>query len=278
MSQVTSNASLSSDKIHEIPLDQIERDEGQLRKEFKPDELEALAESIKNEGQIQPILVTKGKDGKYKIVDGERRWRAFNRLVEQAQADTEPLSTIKAIYVEEENQLVSIIGNIVRNNYNPMETADAIALIKKALGDDVKDIEIAKRIGKGRTTIVEYISLLKLPKEIQEKARKDSCVPHRRLVVLARDKKKSPQVKIAEYDKLHKKYEAEREKEKKSNSKSLQNMETRSVVAVWKKLEDMKTLLEGVKFTDKVDKKEKDVFKKSLQEIIDTAQTTLNKL
>lgn len=268
-------------EIREIPLDHIEPDKGQLRKEFRDDELEALAETIKNDGQIQPILVTKGKDGKYKIVDGERRWKAFGILVKQAEAgaesQVEPPSTIKAIYVEEDNQLLGILGNIIRNNYNPMETADAIALVKKTLG---KDADIAKRIGKSRSVVTEYQSLLKLPKKIQEQARKDSCVPFRRLKVLAADSKKGESEKIAEYEMLHKKYAAKREEDKQKaiTSKPSQTMETRSVASVRKKLDGMKFILDGVNFGDKVDKTEKDTFLKSLQEIIATADATLKRL
>lgn len=272
------------DKIHEIPLDQIERDDNQLRKEFREDELEALAETIKNDGQIQPILVTKGKDGKYKIVDGERRWRALDRLVEQAKADTDSQtkqpSTIKAIYIEEDNQLLGILGNIVRNSYNPMETADAIALIKRTLGKNATDDAVAKRIGKSRTIVVEYNSLLNLPKKIQKQAREDSCVPFRKLKVLAADKKNSDVEKIAEYETLHKKYTSERNNKNKNTVSSItrQKMDTRRVVAVRKKLEGMKTALDGVQFGANLDGNEKDVFLKSLQEIIDTANATLKRL
>ena len=191
-------------------------------------------------------------------------WRAFNGLVEQAKADpesqTKAPSTIKAIYVEGENQLISIIGNIVRNSYNPAD--------------------IAKRIGKSRSIIVEYNSLLKLPKKIQEKARVDSCIPFRRLKILAADKKKSEPEKIAEYDKLHKKNTAKREqgKETKIKDKPSQTKETRSVAAVRKKLEGMKSALDSVQFGDKVDKDEKNNFMKSLQEIINTAQIALKRL
>lgn len=114
MSKETQNGlSFPESEVREIPLDQIEPDKNQLRKEFKPDELEALAASIKENGLIQPILVTSGKDGKYQIVDGERRWRACTMLVEQTTAVSEPseeVRTIRAIYVSGDNQLVGILG------------------------------------------------------------------------------------------------------------------------------------------------------------------------
>ena len=63
----------NKDKIHEIPLVQVEPDKDQLRKEFREDELEALTESIRNEGQIQPIIITKGKGAKYKIKEKDEQ-------------------------------------------------------------------------------------------------------------------------------------------------------------------------------------------------------------
>jgi ParB family chromosome partitioning protein len=233
----------STDEIRSIPIDLIEPDKNQLRKEFREDELEALAKTIEKDGQIQPILVTKGKAGKYKIVDGERRWRAFKKLVDQAKADTEsqiePPSTIKAIYVEEENQLVSILGNIARNSYNPMELAYAIALITERLGTDATDDDVAGRIGKSRTIVVEYNSLLKLPEKIREKARKNSCVPFNRLKALAASKT-PPDEKIKAYEELHKKYSVEKQKSDKDDSRPNSNRETRSVIAIRKKLDTMK--------------------------------------
>ena len=268
------------DKIHEIPLGRIEQDKKQPRKEFKEDE---LAESIKTNGQIQPILITKGNADKYKIVDGERRWRALNKLVEQVKDDAKlvkKFSSIRAIYVEEDNQLSGIVGNIARNSYNPMETADAFELLKILLGKDAKDDDVGKHVGKSRSLVAEYNSLLKLPKKIQEKARLDSCVPFRKLKVLAADKKMQESDKIVEYDKLHEEYTQKRgqDKQKKTDGKQPQTRETRSVVAVRKKLDEMKSALDGVRFGGKVDKGERDNLMKSLQAIIDTAEATIQRL
>ena len=269
------NLAFKAHEIREIPLDRIEPDKKQLRKEFKQDELEALAESIKDNGLIQPILVTTGKDGKYQIVDGECRWRAHNMLAEQGGQ----VGTIRAIYVDGDSQLLGILGNIARDSYNPMETADALALVKKILGDDAKDADVAKHIGRSRTIVVEYNSLLKLPKKVQEKARKDSCVPFNKLKSLAASKG-TDEEKIAAYDGMHKKYSASKtdDKSKKADGKQPQSRETRSVVAVRKKLDTIKMALDGVQFGEKVDNSEKENFLKSLQEIIATAQTVQQKL
>ena len=283
MSKETQNdLSFPESEVREIPLNQIEADKKQLRKEFKQDELDALAESIKKNGLIQPILVTTGKGGKYQIVDGERRWRAHTMLAKQAKADSEspeePIKTIRAIYVGGDTELLGILGNIARNSYNAMETADALALVKKMLGEDTTDAEVAKQVGRSRTIVVEYKSLTKLPKKIQDMARQNSCVPFNKLKSLAAQKKLSDEEKIAEYEKLHKDYSAPKKEPKKAGKKPESNRETRSVVAVRKKLDTMKDALGGLQFSEKVDSKEKDNLLKSLQEIINTAQAVQQKL
>jgi ParB family chromosome partitioning protein len=273
----------SESEVREIPLDQIEPDKKQLRKEFKQDELEALAESIKENGLIQPILVTTGKGGKYQIVDGERRWRAHTMLARQAAADSEsperPIKTIRAIYVDGDSQLLGILGNIARNSYNAMETADALALVKKMLGEAATDSDVAKHIGRSRTIVVEYNSLTKLPKKIQDKARLDSCVPFNKLKSLAAKRKLSEDEKIAAYEELHKKYSASKdEPPKKADKKAQSTRETRSVVAVRKKLDSMKDTLSELQISENVDPQEKDNLLKSLQEIIDAAQSVQQKM
>jgi len=279
MAQAAQSApALPLNTVHELPLDQIEPDKNQVRKEFIEDELDALAESIKNDGQLQPIHITKGKPGKYKIVDGERRWRALKKLSEQTKTDTPrgqaiPFSKIKAIYLEEEKPILGILANIARNNYNPMEMADAISIVGKELGEDPKDQDIANKIGKARSTVVEYKSLLKLPNYIQDKARLDSCVPLRKLIKLAASKKMNEAEKIVEYDKLHGKYASDRDKakEKKAPKKPAHTKDTRSVIAVRKKLDEIKSTLVKVAFTENTDAAEKRNLLNSLQEIITAA-------
>jgi len=187
---------------------------------------------------------------------------------------------IRAILVEGDSQFEGILANIARDTYNPMEMADALAIVDKKLGGGATDEELASRIGKARNTVVEYKSLLKLPPDIQDKARKDSCVPFRKLRVLARDKKKSEPVKIAEYDKLHTEYTAKKQKDKKKKTKttSAQTRGTRSVVAVRKKLEGMKSTLDSFQYGEKVDNNEKSNLLKSMQEIIDAANAAITRL
>lgn len=272
------NLEFSKDEIKEIPFDQIEADKNQLRKEFKEDELEALAESIKNDGQIQPILITQGEGGKYKIVDGERRWRACKALAEQAKADTESQTeitcTIRAIYVDGDNQRLGILGNIVRNSYNPMETADALSALKALLGKEATDADVGKYTGKSRSLITEYFSLLKLPKEIQDKARNNSCVPFNKLKALAAKKIPSDD-KIIDYEALHVKYSTDK-KPKKDDIKQRQSKYTRKLVDLRKKVVGINTALVGIKL-DKITKAEESV-KKDFIESLESAKKTVENL
>ena len=107
-------------ELKQIPIDEIIRDEDQPRREFTTESLEELASSIKEHGVLNPIIVTRD-DGKYKIVAGERRWRA-SKLA--------GLDTVPAIVrtLDAQNRLeISIIENAVRDDLNAIELATAYA-------------------------------------------------------------------------------------------------------------------------------------------------------
>lgn len=272
------------DKILEISISQIEPDKEQPRKEFKVDE---LVESIKTNGLIQPIMVTRLSDDKYQIVDGERRWQAYQKILEQAKDDADLVkkySTIRAIYVENGTQLEGIVGNIVRNNYNPMETADAYKLLKKLLskgGKKATNKEVGNRVNKAENTISEYNTLLeKLPKDIQDEARLDGRVPYNRLKTLA-TKEISDDEKREEYGKLFKIYSSKQDYKNVVSTSEL-NKETKRVVLVQKKIKAAndalgKKSIMGMSF-EGVSEVERDKLKESLKAIKETADNLLQKL
>ena len=147
-------------RLVEIPLEKIVRDEEQPRKDFSEEALEALASSIKANGVLQPIVVTKEGD-KYKIVAGERRYRAAGRA---------GLKTIPAIVrtLDAQNRLeLSIIENAQREDLNAIELATAYAKLTAQFNLSAKDI--AERIGKSEPTVVNTMRLLNLP-EFAKKA------------------------------------------------------------------------------------------------------------
>jgi len=145
--------------IHEIELDKIVTNEYQPRKTFQDDALKELASSIKEHGVIQPIIVHR-IGANYGLIAGERRWRA-SRLA--------GLKTIPALVKEAtKRELIeqALIENIQREDLNPIEAAEAY----KRLQDEFKltQEDLAKRVGKERSTITNFLRILSLPKEVKQ--------------------------------------------------------------------------------------------------------------
>ena len=146
-------------KIWYIPLSEISPLKNQPRKNFKPEELAELADSIKEHGILQPILVSEKGDGGYELIAGERRLRA---------SKIAGLATIPAIIKNLEDQEkveVALIENIQREDLNPVEEAFAYARLAEEFG--LTQQAIAEKVGKSRPAIANSIRLLELPKEVQ---------------------------------------------------------------------------------------------------------------
>ena len=148
-----------SSELKELPIESIIRDEEQPRKEFNKEAIEALAASIKEHGVLQPIVVTP-EDGKYKIVAGERRWRASKMA---------GLTKIPAIIrtLDMQNRLeLSIIENAQREDLNAIELATAYAKLKAQFNLTAK--EIAAKVGKSEASVVNTMRLLNLPDDVKK--------------------------------------------------------------------------------------------------------------
>ncbi len=155
----TAKEDTKTSKLYELQISDIIRDEDQPRRDFKADELQSLARSIKEHGVLQPIVVTK-EAKKYKIVAGERRWRA---------SQLAGLETIPAIIrsLDAQNRLeLSLIENVQRQDLNSIETATAYAKLKDQF--NMSEADIAKRVGKGESTIHNTLRLLNLPKKAKQ--------------------------------------------------------------------------------------------------------------
>ena len=144
--------------IHELELDKIVPNEYQPRKVFDDDKLKELAASIKEQGVIQPVIVHRAGSG-YELIAGERRWRA-SRLA--------GLKTIPALVKEatkRELLEMALIENIQREDLNPLEAAEAY----KRLQDEFKltQEDLARRVGKERSTVTNFLRILGLPKEVK---------------------------------------------------------------------------------------------------------------
>lgn len=144
----------------ELLIDEIVPNRLQPRKNFDDEKLEELVLSIKENGILQPIVVQKGEKGCYELIVGERRWRASKKA---------GLKKIPAIIREAssaESLGLAIIENIHRHDLNPMEEASAYHRLADEL--EMTQEAIAKKVGKNRATIANFLRLLKLPKPIQE--------------------------------------------------------------------------------------------------------------
>lgn len=155
----TSAEDKKESQYRELKLEDIIRDEDQPRREFSEEAINALAASIKEHGVLQPIVVTK-EDGKYKIVAGERRWRA---------AKVAGLNKIPAVIrtLDSQNRLeLSIIENAQREDLNAIELATAYAKLKSQFNLSAE--EIAAKVGKSEQAIQNTLRLLNLPEDVKK--------------------------------------------------------------------------------------------------------------
>ena len=151
------NVNKESEKSIKITM--IEPNRDQPRKNFDEDTLQELADSIKQFGLIQPILVQDRNDH-YEIIAGERRWRAAKM------AGLKEVPVIIRNLSEQEIVEISLIENIQRENLNPIEEAQAF---KRLLTEfNLKQDEVAERVSKSRTAVTNSMRLLKLCQEVQQ--------------------------------------------------------------------------------------------------------------
>lgn len=145
--------------INRIPVDQIEPNPKQPRRDFEEQALQELAGSIRLHDIIQPITVSKLLSGKYRLISGERRWRA---------AKLAGLKDIPA-YLRQANDTelleLALLENLQREDLNAMEVALSYKRMMEEL--DYTQEQVAERMGKDRSTVANFIRLLKLPPDIQ---------------------------------------------------------------------------------------------------------------
>ena len=145
--------------VGEVELSKVQPNPDQPRTHFKPEEIEELANSIKKEGLLQPILVNKVGDH-YKIIAGERRWQACKSL---------DMKTIPVRFWTADNDKaleLALIENIQRSDLNPIEEAYGYKRLMERKG--MTQSEVAQTVSKGRSTIANALRLLDLPEEAQQ--------------------------------------------------------------------------------------------------------------
>jgi ParB family chromosome partitioning protein len=150
---------LSPETLSHLPIALIDPNPLQPRTVFHPDRLQELADSIRTNGIIQPLIVRPHRD-RYQLVAGERRWRA---------AKLAGLSDVPAVVqnVTDERLLeITLVENIQREDLNPIEVAHAFDRLAREL--NLSHDDIARRTGKDRSTITNTLRLLKLPADVQQ--------------------------------------------------------------------------------------------------------------
>ncbi len=172
-----------------LPLERLKPNRVQPRERFDGGDLDELAESIKAQGVVQPIVVTPRTDGDYTIVAGERRWRAAGRA-----GLTEVPVAIREVRDDRQLLEMALVENLQRTDLNPVEEAEAY----RRLGSDfgMSHEEIARRVGKGRATVSNALRLLKLPEEVLDLLRSGRLTAGQARPLLA-IKKQEDVVKLA---------------------------------------------------------------------------------
>ena len=156
---VAGTAPAPGERVHELALEEIERNPYQTRSYIDKAALEELAESIRANGVVQPIVVRPLAGGKYQLIAGERRWQASKLAGKQA---------IPAIVKQVSNEQaleMTIIENLQREDLNAMEQARAYERLGREFG--LTQEQMAGRTGKPRSAVANYLRLLKMPEEVQ---------------------------------------------------------------------------------------------------------------
>ena len=159
--EVTSEITKSSEgDIKKVRMSLIEPNKKQPRRHFDEEKITALADSIKEHGLIQPIIITPSDNNMYKIVAGERRWRAAKK------ANLKEIPAVIRKYSEEQVAEIALIENLQRENLNPIEEAIGYNLLMDEF--NLTQELISQRVGKSRSAIANSLRLLSLEDEIQK--------------------------------------------------------------------------------------------------------------
>lgn len=209
-----------SDRVVYIDINEIKPNPDQPRKHFDAARLEELANSIQENGVIQPLVVQK-KENCYELVAGERRWRA-SRL-----AGLKKVPCLIREFDEKQNLIVAIIENMQREDLDPMEEANGIQQMIHKFGFTQE--QVSESLGKSRAYIANSVRLLKLPEEIQKMIRSGKISaahgrtllgiqdPRKQLMLAERIEKEGLSVRTVE--EIAKKLKGEQKEEKKKEKK-----------------------------------------------------------
>lgn len=178
------------ENVNEVNIADIEPDKNQPRKVFDEEKLSELAASIKEHGVITPLIVAPIEDGRYKIIAGERRWRAARK------AGIKKLPVVIKEVSQKEAAEIALIENLQREDLNVIEEAKGYESLKKEFS--MTQDEIAKRVGKSRPVVANAMRLLTLGKEIVAMLEAGEISPgHGKVLLSVEDKEKRLELAIA---------------------------------------------------------------------------------
>lgn len=155
-----------TEEIFQIDIDRLFPGDQQPRRKFNDSSLNELAASIKEKGVIQPIIASRKGDGTFRIIVGERRWRASSI------AGLKKMPVIIKNVSSADSLEIALIENIQREDLNPVETAEAFNRLMKEFNLTQEDLSV--KVGKERATVANYLRLLKLPDEVKALVSKGS--------------------------------------------------------------------------------------------------------
>jgi len=175
---VSTLAPQDGELVLSLPVDAIQPNPDQPRREFAEEELGALAASIREQGLLQPVIVRQSGPDQYQLIAGERRWRAA------ARAGFERIPALLRDTRDEQMLPIALVENLLRENLNPVEEANAYAALadRHSWSHDA----IAEKVGRSRAHVTNTIRLLNLPPEIQESvANGELTAGHARAILAA---------------------------------------------------------------------------------------------
>jgi ParB family chromosome partitioning protein len=171
------------EEIVRIDIEKIIPSDNQPRKIFRDDALKELAASIKERGVLQPVIVSRVGDGTFRLIAGERRWKAA------ALAGLKKISALIKDVSSQDAIEIALIENIQREELNPVETAEAFQRLLREFHLTQEDL--SNRVGKDRATIANYLRILKLPDEIRHMMNNDSLsIGHAKALLTLENKQK----------------------------------------------------------------------------------------
>jgi len=146
-------------ELREIPVDLIQRGRFQPRRDMDPSALQELADSIRQQGVMQPVVVRPISEGRFELIAGERRWRATQM------AELDRIPAIIRDVPDDAAIAMALIENIQRENLNPVEEAFALQRLQEEFG--LTQAQVAEAVGKSRTTITNLLRLISLSEDVR---------------------------------------------------------------------------------------------------------------